>query len=72
MKNEDDRILKIYSEKEIANVLGVSQWTVRLWRLQRGLPCFRTTGRIFYRMKSVVDWMDREERKNSGQSRSII
>lgn len=64
--------MKIYSEKELAEALGVSQWTVRLWRLQRGLPYFRTTGRIFYRMETVVGWMDRQERKNSDQSISII
>ena len=29
---------KIYSEKEIAVEFSVSPWTVRLWRLQSGLP----------------------------------
>lgn len=55
---------KIYSEKEIATEFSVSPWTVRLWRLQAGLPHFRTAGRIFYRLDSVLRWMDSQEYKN--------
>lgn len=56
--------LKIYTEKELAIFLDVSPWTVRLWRLQSGLPYFRTTGRIFYRLESVIQWMAMQEQKN--------
>lgn len=56
--------LKIYTEKELAIFLDVSPWTVRLWRLQSGLPYFRTAGRIFYRIESVLNWMDLQEQKN--------
>lgn len=63
--------MKIYSEKELAEALEISPWTVRSWRLQSGLPHFRTAGRIFYRMESVFDWMEEEERKNSDQSRAL-
>ena len=72
MENKGTKILKIYSEKELAEALEVSQWTVRLWRLQSGLPYFRTAGRIFYRMETVIDWIDKQERKNSDQVISII
>jgi hypothetical protein len=72
MKIENARVLKIYSEKELADALGLSQWTIRLWRLQAGLPHFRTSGRIFYRMEAVLRWMDEEERKNVEQSRVIL
>ncbi|MGL5255998.1 MAG: hypothetical protein ACRC76_03080 [Proteocatella sp.] len=56
---------KIYSEQELASELSVSPWTVRLWRLQLGLPYFRTAGRIFYRLESVSRWMDAQERENA-------
>lgn len=56
--------LKIYTERELAAKLFVSQWTVRLWRIQAGLPHFRTTGRIFYRLEAVVQWMIEQEKKN--------
>ena len=56
---------KIYSEQELASELSVSPWTVRLWRLQLGLPYFRTAGRIFYRLESVSRWMDVQERENA-------
>lgn len=58
---------KIYSEKDLAMEFSVSPWTVRLWRLQSGLPYFRTAGRIFYRLESVLRWMDSEEYRSRGQ-----
>jgi len=60
---------KVYSEKEIACELSVSPWTIRLWRLQAGLPYFRTVGRVFYRLESVMQWMDAEERRNANFSK---
>lgn len=53
----------ILTEREIAERLGVSYWTVRSWRLQLDIPYFRTAGRIFYRLSSVEKWMDRQEEK---------
>lgn len=47
--------MTVLSEKELAKELGVSYWTIRGWRLQLNLPHFRTAGRIFYRMESVVN-----------------
>lgn len=60
--------MKILTEKELAAELGISTWTVRLWRLQLGLPHLRTAGRIFYRINSVMTWMTQEERKNTKES----
>jgi len=56
--------IKIFSEKELAIALGLSSWTIRLWRLQAGLPHFRTAGRIFYRLEAVLEWIESEERRN--------
>lgn len=52
---------RVLSEKEIAAELGISPWTVRTLRLQSGLPHFRTAGRIFYRLETVLTWMDKQE-----------
>lgn len=53
--------IKILSEKELASELGLSPWTVRTLRLQSGLPHFRTAGRVFYRLESVLSWMSTQE-----------
>ncbi|WP_196601161.1 helix-turn-helix domain-containing protein [Pectinatus frisingensis] len=60
--------MQILTEKELSEKLGISYWTVRSWRLQLGLPHFRTAGRIFYRWSSVINWMDDQERKISGKA----
>lgn len=52
---------RVLTEKELAEVLGLSQWTIRTLRLQKGLPHFGTAGRIFYRLESVLRWMDAQE-----------
>lgn len=53
---------RVLSEKELAVDLGLSPWTVRTLRLQSGLPHFRTAGRVFYRLQSVLRWMDEQEK----------
>lgn len=52
---------KVLSEKELAVELGLSPWTIRTLRLQSGLPHFRTIGRVFYRLQSVLRWMNEQE-----------
>ena len=54
--------MKVLTEKELAVELGLSPWTVRTMRLQKGLPHFRTAGRIFCRLHSVEAWMDNQEK----------
>lgn len=54
-------VAKVLTEREIAAEMGVSPWTVRNWRLQLGLPHFRTAGRIFYRLETVLTWLDKQE-----------
>lgn len=60
--------MKILSEKELANELGLSSWTIRTLRLQKGMPHFRTAGRIFYRMETVERWMEEQEKSSCGAS----
>lgn len=56
--------MKILSEKELANELGLSSWTIRTLRLQKGMPHFRTAGRIFYRMETVERWIEKQEKSS--------
>lgn len=51
----------LLNEKELSKELGVKLYTVRLWRLQGGLPHFRTAGRIYYRLSSVLKWLEEQE-----------
>ncbi len=67
MEVTDNRVL---TEKQLAEYLGVSFWTVRRWRLQDENPLPTVgTGRILYRLKSVEAWMEESEQRNafSGQ-----
>ena len=57
--------MKILTEKELAERLGLSPWTIRKWRLQGGLPHIQVGRRIFYRLEAVEAWMDGLERTSS-------
>src|SRR4051794_15827087 len=48
---------RVLSEKELADELGLSPWTVRGMRLKEGCPHFTIGSRIFYRLESVLAWM---------------
>lgn len=52
---------KLLVESELAVALGVSQWTVRRWRLAEGLPVCKIGGRFLYRWESVSDWLASRE-----------
>ncbi len=52
---------RVLNEKELAAELGLSAWTVRRFRLQGGMPCFWVGGRVFFRLPSVLAWLDKQE-----------
>ncbi len=54
-------VAKVLNEREIAAELGLKPATVRRLRLQLGLPHFRTAGRVFYRLESVLAFLDKQE-----------
>ena len=56
--------MDILTEKELANLLEMSPWTVRSWRIKSGLPHFLIGQRIFYRLDSVERWIAEAEAKN--------
>lgn len=48
---------KLLTENELAAEWGLSPWTVRRWRLSEGLPVCKVSGRFFYRLEAVTDWL---------------
>ena len=52
---------KVLNEKELADALGLSSWTVRRARLEEGMPCFKIGQRIFYRLQTVLSWIATRE-----------
>ena len=59
---------QIFNEREIADYFGVSPATVRRWRLQLNAPHFRTAGKIFYRLPSMLSWMENLEQSSSQEA----
>ena len=57
-------VAKVLNEREVAAEFGVSPATVRRWRLQLGMPHFRTAGRVFCRLESVLAWMEKLEQSS--------
>lgn len=60
---------RLLSEKELADELGISPWTVRTLRLRQNLPHIKSSdkksARIFYRLDNVMKWMAEQEKTNS-------
>ena len=57
---------RVLTEKQLAEYLGVSFWTVRRWRLQDENPLpVLGTGRILYRLKTVETWLEQSEQRNA-------
>ena len=57
--------MDILSEKELADLLDISPWTVRGWRIKSGLPHFRIGIRVFYRLESVERWIQENEMRHT-------
>jgi len=61
----------VLNDKELAKSLDptgkiVTPWTIRKWRLEGGMPSFSVGHRIFFRLPSVLKWID--ERENGKKS----
>lgn len=57
----------ILNDRELAKALDptgkiVTKWTVRNWRLTGGMPYFNAGKRIFFRLESVLAWIDQREK----------
>lgn len=62
---------KILTEKELADALQISPWTARTWRIQLGMPHFRTAGRIFYRLETVEKWLSELEEETQSSRQQV-
>lgn len=61
MSNQNVPTISVVTETELAETLHLSKWTVRKWRLAGGLPHIKIGRRIFYRLKSVEEWLREQE-----------
>ena len=58
---------EILNDRELALRLDpsgkiVTPWTIRNWRLAGGMPSFTVGKRIFFRLESVLRWIDEREK----------
>jgi hypothetical protein len=45
------------SSKQVADLLGVTEWSLRAWREKRvGPPYVRQVGRIYYLREDIRQW----------------
>ena len=48
-------------DKGCAKFFGLSEWTVRRWRLSEGLCHIKLGGRFYYRAEAVEAWLKSRE-----------
>lgn len=73
IKKQLEKQNTVLTEKELAQKLGLSSWTVRRMRIQEGLTHFKIGHRVFYRLESVLGWINtRESSNNSTRQESSI
>jgi hypothetical protein len=56
----------VLNDRELAKALDptgliVTTWTIRKWRLEGNMPFFSVGKRIFFRLESVLAWIDGKE-----------
>ncbi|SDF66079.1 helix-turn-helix domain-containing protein [Sporomusa acidovorans] len=59
--------MEVLNDKELAKKIDpsgkiVTPWTIRKWRIEGGMPSFKVGRRIFFRLESVMKWMDEREK----------
>lgn len=56
---------RLLSTAELSKELGVSRWTVRNWRVVRGMPSIKVGTLYYYRRSEVEEWLskNKEEQK---------
>ena len=48
----------LMTEKQLAELWNLSEWTVSRWRKANGMPKIKVGGRYFYRLDAVNAWLD--------------
>ncbi len=67
----DDPMGKPMSIREVAKILGCSEWTIRQQYLPRGLPHFRLSpaGKLLFFHNQIVRWVLEIQRQKGGMIR---
>jgi hypothetical protein len=57
--------------RDVAQLFGCSEWTVRQQYLRRGLPCFRLSprGKLLFFHNQIVRWVLDRQRQKGGMIR---
>ena len=50
----------VLTERECAERLGISFWTLRQMRLQENAPHIRLGSRIYYVFDTIVEWLSQQ------------
>jgi predicted DNA-binding transcriptional regulator AlpA len=51
--------MEYMDRKVILETLGISKSTLRRWMLEEGLPYFKISRRVFFRMDEFNNWFER-------------
>jgi len=57
----------VLNDKELALKLDptgkiITPWSIRTWRIKGNMPSFSVGKRIFFRLESVLVWIDQQEK----------
>lgn len=63
--------MTVLTEKELAEKLNLSQWTVRRMRLQEGMPYFAIGKRIYYQLEKIFEWIEFKQTETVKSNSSI-
>lgn len=53
--------MKVLTEKQLSQTLGISYWTIRKLRLTNELPHLKLGSRIFYQHETIAKWLKQQE-----------
>ena len=60
----------VLTETELSDLLGLSPWTIRRWRLNEGLPHIQIGNRFLYRQEAVFAWLESKETRSAASDDS--
>ncbi len=66
MSSQEGKAVRIGNARELAKYIDptgryVTDWTIRRWRLEAGLPHIQIGRRILYNFASVSQWLQERE-----------
>lgn len=66
LNTQSDKQNIILNDKELAKILDptgkiITTWSLRRWRVECGMPAFLVGKRVFFRLESVLKWINERE-----------